>query len=163
MQQPLYLNFRHFLQKMQLQVRKLHKDAKIPVKSTNYAAGYDLYSLESAEILPHCKTIMKTGISIRIPALPNPFKVYGSIRSRSGLSAKYNIEVGAGVIDFDYEQEIKVILYNHSNNPIRFEKHTRIAQLVLEVHITPEIEEVSNFKNIENNNRDGGFGSTGEL
>ena len=162
-----------------LKIKKVHPDAKLPVKSTNYAAAYDLYALENGIVKCGEKTCIRTGISIRVPQLPPPLKVYGSIRSRSGLSARNGIEVGAGVIDFDYSQELRVILYNHTekqeeqkkdptsrswrkeNGDYVYKKHDRIAQLILEVHVAPDIEEVEELLEVEDNNRVGGFGSTG--
>lgn len=144
-----------------LQVKKLHDNAILPTRATTYDAGYDLYALEDGEISCNDKAIVQTGIAIRIPQLPEPFKVYGSIRSRSGLSAKWNLEVGAGVIDLAYDQEIRVILYNHTYKTFKYRAGDRIAQLILEVHVTPGVVEVAELPVLENNDRIGGFGSTG--
>ena len=144
-----------------LQCKKLHPDATLPTRATEYDAGYDLYALEDGQIYPNQHTIIPTGIAIRMPTLPHPYRVYGSIRSRSSLSAKHGIEVGAGVIDMGYTKGIGVILYNHNPTLFKYKKGDRIAQLILEVHITPEIEEVDGLPELENNNRNGGFGSTG--
>jgi len=163
-----------------LKCKKLHPDAILPTRATEYDAGYDLYALEKYIIEPSKHKIIRTGISVRMPELPHPFKVYGSIRSRSGLSAKHNVEVGAGVVDFGYDKEICVILHNF-NKSFLYKKYDpfgnyskdeggdyfvcgkgdRIAQLVLEVHVTPNVEEVDNFDDLQNNSRDGGFGSSG--
>lgn len=142
-----------------LQIQKLHDHAKIPIRATNHAAGYDLYSLEEGSILPHSKSLIRTGIAIKLPKIRN-FKIYGNIRSRSGLSVKNGIEVGAGVIDEDYHDEIYILLHNHSDIQFNYLKHQRIAQLVLEVIVTPTIIEVEELKKDFNNNRKGGFGST---
>jgi len=143
-----------------LHIVKLHSDAKVPTIGTDYSAGYDLYSLLSGEILSGEKALVRTGICIRLPTLPYPYKVYGSIRSRSGLSVKSNIEVGAGVIDYDYKGEIQVVLRNHGKETFYYNQHDRIAQMVLEVHITPFIVESTCLPELETD-RDGGFGSTG--
>jgi len=146
-----------------LLIKKLHPDAKLPTRGSNYAAGYDLYSLESNLILAGREGVVKTGISIRMPTLDYPFKVYASIRSRSGLSVKHSIECGAGVIDYDCEGELCVVLRNHGSSHYFVEKHARIAQMVLEVHYIADVEEVDHFPTIEHHNRSGGFGSTGLL
>lgn len=149
-----------FFKNMNLSVKKLDPEAKLPTRATEYDAGYDLYSLSSGSIPSKQKKLIKTGISIRMPTLPNPLKLYASIRSRSGLSFKHSLEVGAGVIDYAYTNEIGVILYNHSDTEFVYDKHDRIAQLVLEVIITPDVQEVEAFEPIED--RNGGFGSTGK-
>jgi dUTP pyrophosphatase len=145
---------------LNLVVKKLDAHAKAPIRSTDFSAAYDLYALEDGKIPMQGKAIIRTGVAIRLPKLPEPFKVYGSIRSRSGLSAKFSLETGAGVIDYDYVDEIRVILHNHGNSDYSYLSHDRIGQLILEVHITPPVIEVEEFEPIETN-RIGGFGSTG--
>lgn len=147
---------------MKVLFKKLDNHAKIPTRTTKYDAGYDLYALTGGTIEPHEKQLIKTGISIRMPVLAYPFQVYASVRSRSGLSLKYSLEVGAGVVDFGYDKEIGVILYNHSSESFSYNQHDRIAQLVLEVIITPDIAEVDDFDELEHNDRLGGFGSSGK-
>jgi dUTP pyrophosphatase len=145
-----------------LQVKKLHPDAKIPTRATKYDAGYDLYALEDGKIDANGMKMIRTGIAVRIPQLDHPFRVYGSMRSRSGLSAKYCLEVGAGVVDLGYSGELKVILHNHhKSDAFSYEAGDRIAQFVLEVHVTPGILEVEEFSELKDNNRQDGFGSTG--
>lgn len=146
---------------MDLQISLLTPDAKAPTRGTTHAAGYDLYASHSGSIAPRSRSLVRTGIAIGIPTLPPPFKVYASIRSRSGLSIREGIEVGAGVIDADYSNELGVILFNHSDESFFFNKHDRIAQLLLEVHITPEVSIVETIHR-EESNRVGGFGSTGK-
>merc|ERR1719476_1064023 len=69
------------------------------------------------------------------------------------------IDVGAGVVDFDYRGELGVVLFNHGEEDFAVEPGDRIAQLILErvsmagcVEV-PEIEETARGA--------GGFGSTG--
>lgn len=86
------------------------------------------------------------------------------MRSRSSLSAKYSLEVGAGVIDRDYSGELKVVLYNHSDEWVEIEKHDRVAQLIIQPYIDPNVTEVEQFDELEKGRRTerkGGFGSTG--
>jgi dUTP pyrophosphatase len=144
----------------QLLVKKLHADAKLPVRSTDYSAAYDIYALNGGYIPSKSKVIIKTGISIRMPTLPEPFKVYGSMRSRSGLSVKFNLETGAGVIDHDFCGELCVILYNHGDSDYEYKAHDRISQLILSVYVMPPVLEVEELPELETN-RNGGFGSTG--
>jgi dUTP pyrophosphatase len=144
-----------------LEVRRLDSHAKIPTKGSDYAAGYDLYALNDVTIPAKGKRIVKTGVAMRIPRIQFPYAVYGSIRSRSGLSVKHGIEVGAGVIDCDYSDEVRVILHNHGEGVYFVEAGDRIAQLVLEVHLLTDVKEVKELSDIDTN-RTGGFGSTGK-
>lgn len=144
-----------------LLVKKLHEDAIVPIKSTNYAAGFDLHAIQCGVVPARGRDIISTGISIRIPRADDGGYIYGSIRSRSGLSIKYGIEVGAGVIDADYSGEVKIVLHNHSDEDFLYRKSDRIAQLILEKYATPPVCEVKELPPIKDNNRQGGFGSTG--
>lgn len=40
----------------------------------------------------------------------------GRVAPRSGLAVKNYIDTGAGVIDADYRGQVKVLLFNHSDN-----------------------------------------------
>lgn len=146
---------------MNLEVYKLSPEATLPTRGTDHAAGYDLYSLNGGSIQPRARQCVATGIAIKMPVILPPLHVYGSIRSRSGLSARKGIEAGAGVIDHDYTGEIVVVLHNHGDDVYKYEPGTRIAQLVLEVHIRPAVlETAESFRTtIRGSN---GFGSTGQ-
>ena len=78
---------------MSLPVKRLHKDAKLPTRAYEHAAGYDLYSVEDATIFPGQTVKVATGIAVAIPE----GKV-GLIEERSGL-AKASLARRAGVID----------------------------------------------------------------
>jgi dUTP pyrophosphatase len=145
------------------QVIRFNDDAKIPTRATSGSAGYDLYASKETIILAGNRGIVKTGIIVRIP------KGYcGQVWPRSGFSAKNGIESGAGIIDSDYRGELNVILYNHSSDQFKVEKHMRMAQLLLVKISLPLVEDVfEDFNgpdnmNVEKNERgSGGFGSTG--
>lgn len=139
---------------MTLLVKKLDADAKIPSRATEGSAGYDISSAEDVTIAAKSRAGVSTGISIRVPK-----NTYGRIAPRSGLAVKHGIDVLAGVVDFDYTGEVKVILYNTSDEDYFVKKGDRIAQLILERMETPEVEVVLE---LSETSRTGGFGSTGK-
>lgn len=137
--------------------------AHVPEKGTRCSAGYDLKASEEIIIFPRSRGVIKTGIKVILPR-----NTYGRIASRSGLSFKHGIEVGAGVIDEDYRNELMVILHNHSDKEFKVEKGHRIAQLIVEhvVYPTALIENVNGSMKVQkgcirNIRGLGGFGSTG--
>ena len=88
-----------------------------------------------------------------------PEGVYGRIAPRSGLAAKHMIDIGAGVIDPDYTGEVKVVIFNHSNNDFVIKKGDKIAQLILErVSILEPIIRLQKPRATERGGQ--GFGST---
>jgi dUTP pyrophosphatase len=83
----------------------------------------------------------------------------GRVAPRSGLAAKHSIDVGAGVIDYDYRGPVKVILFNLSDADFAIARGDRIAQLVLERIHTPDVVVVEKLAGTVRGA--GGFGSTG--
>ena len=81
------------------------------------------------------------------------------VAPRSGLAWKHSIDVGAGVIDADYRGPVGVILFNHSEFDFEVKEGDRIAQLIIENIITPEVMEVEDLDSTVRGT--GGFGSTG--
>lgn len=104
-----------------------NSDISAPQRATDLSAGYDLRSTQSLTIRPGERAAVKTGVKVVLPT-----GTYGRIASRSGLSFKNGIEVGAGVVDADYDNFIMVILHNHGSEDFVVEKNHRIAQLVVE-------------------------------
>ena len=54
------------------------------------------------------------------------------VAPRSGLAWKNSIDVGAGVVDYDYRGNVGVILFNHSDADFQVNVGDRVAQLILE-------------------------------
>lgn len=146
---PPHLNrFSSFLAK------KLRPNAILPKKFSEGAAGFDLFSSESAVVLPKNKCAVSTGLSVAIAS-----GKYGRIAPRSGLAFKNFIDVGAGVIDSDYRGELKVLLFNFSNEDFKISPGDRVAQIIIENVVQTDIREVSELPPTKRGNE--GFGSTG--
>ncbi len=137
---------------------RAHQDAIVPKRADDGAAGYDLTSVENVLLGPNERKMIDTGIVIECPK-----DCYARIAPRSGLAAKYGIDVLAGVVDSSYRGHIKVILYNTEKNAVEIEIGDKIAQLIFERIYTPELEEVESIDDLMDTSRGaGGFGSTGQ-
>ena len=80
--------------------------------------------------------------------------------SRSGLSVKYRLEVGAGCIDSGYTGEVKVHLYNHSDEDYKVNIGDKIAQLLT---IPVNLNMYKKVQFLEDSDRgEKGFGSSGK-
>ncbi|KAI8826172.1 dUTP diphosphatase [Fimicolochytrium jonesii] len=137
-----------------LLVKRLSEKARLPTRGSAFAAGYDLYSAKDVVIPAHNRAVVPTDISIAVPA-----GTYGRVAPRSGLAVKHFIDTGAGVVDADYRGPLGVVLFNFGENPFEIKEGDRIAQLVLEKIVTPDVMEVENLE--ETVRGAGGFGSTG--
>jgi dUTP pyrophosphatase len=135
--------------------KRLHPNAKLPTKGSEDAAGLDLYSIEQVSLAPGARKAIGTGVSVEIPR-----GFYGRIAPRSGLAINDGIDVLGGVIDKDYRGEIRCILINLGENTKIFNAGDRIAQLILESHVSPRPEWSDELSRTSRN--DSGFGSSGK-
>jgi dUTP pyrophosphatase len=149
--------------KEQIKFILINDKALPPERGTKKSAGYDLKSCEDNVIPARSHKAIKTGIQVRLPS-----NTYGRIASRSGLSFKHGIEVGAGVVDEDYCNELMVILHNHSDEDFKVEEGARIAQLIVQkiAYPTTLVEDKYGHVQVVDNcirvvRGLGGFGSTG--
>ncbi|PCH35367.1 dUTP diphosphatase [Wolfiporia cocos MD-104 SS10] len=126
---------------------------KLPTRGSQEATGYDLYAAEELEIPMGGWKLVPTGVKMKIPK-----GSYGKLTGRSGNALQHGLMVHPGVIDSDYRGTVGAIIYNYSKNNHRIVPGMRIAQIVFEKHLTPDIKEVTDLKETERGEK--GFGST---
>ena len=140
-------------------IKKLNPSVQLPSYKTNGASGMDLMAFigKPINLKPGNSCLVPTGLSV---AFPREYEI--QIRPRSGLAARNNISVlnTPGTIDSDYRGEIKIILFNHSNDNFIINNNDRVAQMVLTPIIKMELEETKKLP--ESVRGEGGFGSTGK-
>jgi dUTP pyrophosphatase len=143
------------VESMELRVRKLRPEARLPRRATPHATGFDLYaSLDTPVVLGRAPRLVGTGVAIEVPA-----GFDAQVRPRSGLSLR-GIGVAFGTIDTDYRGELLVTMWI-AGDMDRYEVRDgdRIAQLVI-ARLTPvEVVEVRELT--PTSRADGGHGSTG--
>lgn len=137
---------------------RVGKDWPIPEIGTLGSAGVDLRAcLSEAVTLPPGETLLiGTGIAIYLED-PN---LCAMILPRSGLGHR-GLVLGnlVGLIDSDYQGELKISLWNRAENPQTIEPGERIAQMIITPVIQPNFVEVDDFD--ESDRGEGGFGHTG--
>ncbi len=142
---------------MTLKAKKLHPNAKLPIKAHPDDACFDLFAVEDEIVWKGSICQIQTGIAIAIP--PGYF---GLILEKSGLAIKHGIQIHGGVIDSNYRGEIIVLVSLHSHN-----KHEefmlsigdKIAQLaIVPIHAAKDFIEVAELNNTDRG--ENGFGST---
>ena len=134
-----------------LQVRTLCPDAIVPQRATLGAIGYDLHATTPVIIPPATRECVPTGIAIELPD-----NTYGRVTPRSGLTIKKKINIGAGVIDLDYQGELKVVMINNGMEPHHVLPGDKIAQLIIKNAKTPAVVNVTNLSETQRGER--GFG-----
>ena len=149
---------------MELKVKKLHPDAKLPTYGSKGAACFDLYALDDGSPLYGGLPIQfiedftfRTGLSFEIP---DGYVMH--IYSRSGHGFKHGVRLAnsVGVIDSDYVGEVMVCLANDSDGLFEVKAGDRIAQAMLVPVNQVSFTEVQELKDTERGAS--GFGSTGK-
>ena len=139
---------------MELKVKRLHPDAKLPRYGHRGDAGLDLFAgvdqvLKAGQIVP-----VPTGIVTAIP-----FGYVGLIWDKSGISLQ-SVHRLAGVVDSGYRGEIKVVMANLGQEDFVIEKGMKIAQMLIQAVADVEVVEAENLEDTSRGS--GGFGSTGK-
>lgn len=149
------------MQSIQLKIldSRLGQTIPLPEYATPGSAGLDLRAcLETPLTLNPGETqLVPTGLALHIedPALA------AVILPRSGLGHKHGIVLGnlVGLIDSDYQGEIKVSCWNRGQEAFEIAVGERLAQLVLVPVIQAQFEIVESFT--PSQRATGGFGHTG--
>lgn len=152
----------HFLESM---------EKKVPLRYTNesenknpeYAyqsdSGFDLRSTEDTWVQANDRKLIPTGLRFDIP---DGYEI--QVRSKSGLALNQGLMVlnSPGTVDSGYQGEVKVIIFNTTNERIKIEKGQKIAQAVLCPVVNGKWVNLIQVNDIEKKDRNNkGFGSTG--
>lgn len=145
----------------QLFFTKLNKRAKAPVRAHNTDAGIDLFFLadvaDATTVLdPGARALFNTGISVALPP-----DTTGLIWDKSGLAVGAGLKVMGGVIDEGYRGEILVCLANTSDEAVFIHDGHKIAQLLVQPILYPQLKEVKELPAAKDNRGNDGFGSSG--
>ena len=139
---------------------RIGRDFPMTSYATDGSAGIDLLACvdEPLELLSQQTAIINTGIAISI-VRPD---VMALMAPRSGLGVKHGIVLAntVGIIDSDYQDEIRAALFNRSNEVYTISPGERICQLIFVPVVRATLQVVKSFS--QNTGR-GGFGSTGKF
>lgn len=154
---------------------KLERDNSTPLYDlpdyqTSGSAGLDLVCTNDILLYPGETTVVNTGLAIHIDCRRSLCNYMGVIAPRSGLGTRGLVLANTiGIIDEDYQGEIKVQIWNrlHSYNEasahakiIQLKAGDRFAQLILVPIEKAGFIVVDEFSSQTRRN-EGGFGSTG--
>lgn len=140
---------------MEIKIKRLHPDAKLPSYAHPGDIGMDLFSLESYTIEPSESKTFFCGFALEFPT------GYGAIVKDKGSISQAGLHTLGGVYDAGYRGEYNVHLINLSKKSFAIEKGQKIAQLLIlpvEIPTLVEVDELS-----ESARGTGKFGSTGKF
>jgi dUTP pyrophosphatase len=122
-------------------------------------SGFDLRSSEEIWVQANNRALIPTGLRFDIP---DGHEI--QVRSKSGLALNQGLMVlnSPGTVDSGYQGEVKVIIFNTTNERIKIEKGQKIAQAVLCPVVNGKWVNLVKVEEIgEKDRNDKGFGSTG--
>ena len=151
---------------MKINITKKDLSDALPMPTMAYnddQAGIDLYSSIDVKVSAKSKYTVPTGIIMQCHLNMFErlfFKPFIKLFSRSGLSSKFSLECGAGVIDADYIGEVHCIIYNHGHIDYDIRRGDKICQAV--PYLIPKTTLIYN-KPVKKTDRGiKGFGSSGK-
>ena len=134
-------------------------DNKEPEYAYDSDSGFDLRSTEEMWVQSNDRKLIPTGLKFDIP---DGYEI--QVRSKSGLALKQGLMVlnSPGTVDSGYQGEVKVIIFNTTNERIKIEKGQKIAQAVLCPVVNGKWVNLIKVEEIGEKDRNNqGFGSTG--
>ena len=132
---------------------------KTPEYAYETDSGFDLRSKDETTIEPFGRALIPTGLRFDIP---RGYEI--QVRSKSGLALNQGLMVlnSPGTVDCGYQGEVKVIIFNTTNQKVKIEKGQKIAQAVISPVVNGGMVNLVQVTNIKEKDRnDNGFGSTG--
>lgn len=138
---------------------RLGRDWPLPEYATEGSAGMDLRACldQTLTLEPGETALLPSGMAIHLhdPGLA------AVLLPRSGLGHKQGLVLGnlVGLIDSDYQGEVKISCWNRGREPIRIEPGQRICQLVVVPVVQVRLDIVDDFE--ASQRADGGIGHTG--
>jgi dUTP pyrophosphatase len=112
---------------MNLKVKKLKPDAKLPTHGHPGDAGMDFYAAEEVVFPSGQQARVHTGVALEIPD-----GHVGLIWDKSSVSFNMGLKVMGGVIDASYRGEIIMNLLNVSDKEVKLEKGQKVAQMLIQ-------------------------------
>lgn len=141
---------------MQVTFKRLDLELPIPEYAHIGDGAVDLHARSGVSLRPGERAAVATGLAVALP----PGWV-GLVLPRSGHARNLGVGVvnSPGLIDSGYRGEISVVLINHGDSPVAFDRGDRIAQLAVVPIATVKWVEVDHLD--ESVRGEDGFGSTG--
>jgi dUTP pyrophosphatase len=145
--------------KIALRYINTNEDVLEPKYEYQTDSGFDLRSTEELVVKTGERVLVGTGLSFDIP---DGYEI--QVRSKSGLALKQGLMVlnSPGTVDFGYNSEVKVIIFNTSKEDVVINLGQKIAQAVLcPVVCGKWVNLIKTDKLDEKDRNNNGFGSTG--
>lgn len=137
----------HYLIKqliMEILIKRLNGEAKLPVYSREAGPGIDLYAAGETVLAPGQRVGVATGVAMGMPV-----GYVGLIWNQNTMVLGESVSVTKAMVDSGYREEIIVELTNNGTEERKIMPGERVAQMLVQkiekAHLI-EAEDLSNFK-----------------
>ncbi len=138
---------------MQLKVKKLKENAKLPMYAHPGDVGMDLYATEEVTIKPGERVYIYHGFALE-------FEIgYAAIIKDKSSISKAGLHTMGGVFDAGFRGEYNTLLVNLGSKPYTIEEGDKVSQLIIYPVAIADLEETDTLS--ESARGTGAFGSTG--
>ncbi len=138
---------------LEVKIKKLNSEAKLPSYGHLGDAGFDVYSMEEKVLAPGERYIFSVGFALEFP------EGFVAIVKDKSSTSKAGLHTMGGVFDAGYRGEYNVQLINLSSKSYTVEQGDKIAQILI---MPVERAEFIETDELSDSSRGGGrFGSTG--
>uniref|UniRef100_A0A8C0GRX7 Deoxyuridine 5'-triphosphate nucleotidohydrolase n=1 Tax=Chelonoidis abingdonii TaxID=106734 RepID=A0A8C0GRX7_CHEAB len=91
----------------------LHLTVRLLTRGTSESAEVDLYAVAPDTIDPGTRKLIPIEIWVQLPR-----GCYGRVAPHSGLALCAGVHIQAGVVDYDYRGEVRVLLFHLGKEPM---------------------------------------------
>ena len=141
---------------MKINIKRIDNTLPLPKYETSGSVGFDFICRESAEIAPQSIVLIPANVVVETPP---GYMLMVCLRSSTPRKLGLLMPQGVGIVDNDYcgeEDELKIQVYNFTDEVVKVERGSRIAQGIFVRVGTAEWNEVEQMAAASR----GGFGST---
>jgi dUTP pyrophosphatase len=140
---------------MQLKIKKLNTEAKMPTKGHPGDAGVDLYALEEVVFAPMEQKRVFTGVAMEIPE-----GCVGLLWDKSSISFNKGLKILGGVIDAGFRGEVVASMVNLSTQEQKIEKGQKFTQIIIQKFEDCELVEIEELSStVRGEGREGSTGN----
>ena len=143
---------------MKLKVKRIDTNLPLPEYQTAGSVAFDLIAREDTDIGSHSVALIPSNLIVDVP---EGYVLLIASRSSTPIKKGLSTPHGIGIIDQDYhgpEDELRVQVFNFTDELIRVKRGDRVAQALLVPVTTCELIETEEAIATETR---GSFGSTG--
>ena len=138
---------------MQIKVKKLKDNAKLPMYAHPGDVGMDLYSMETVTVAPGEHVRLWHGFAMEFEE-----GFAAIVKDKSSIS-KAGLHTMGGVFDAGYRGEYNTHLVNLGSEPYTIEAFDKVSQLIIYPVVIAELQETDTLSGSARG--EGKFGSTG--